>query len=140
MITIELTKCPDPLKIGEYPFHKNQIYIGSNISADLYINDPNVYFNHFFIEIVENKLLLHPHQSSDYFLIDGKRTTSMRYLKAGQKVGLNSIEFTIKSFSETLVQTFRDTLNTNTDQLINENSQLINFISKIEEQLRDDQK
>lgn len=139
MITVEIVQCREPLKIGEYNFHKNQIYMGSNLSADFYINDHDLHSNHFFLEIVENKLLLHPHRSIDFYLIDGKRTTSMRYLKAGQKIAYKSVEFIIKSFSEIKTSSFRETLNNKTDELINNKSPLLKVITQIEEQLKTEQ-
>lgn len=133
---MELIKCDDPLKTGEYCFHKSQLYVGSNLSADLYLKDSNLYPNHFFIEIVGNKLLLHPHRTIDFYLIDGKRTTSMRYLKVDQTVAYKSVEFVIKSFSDASVPSFRETLNNKTDELIKTKSPLLDIITKLEEQLK----
>lgn len=140
MIVIELTKCKFSLKTNEYTFHKNHIYIGSNFSADLYINDSNIFTNQFYLEIIENRLLIHPHRSLGFYLVDGKRTTSRRYLKVGQRVSFDENEFIIKNFIEVNDETFREKLNTNTDKIISNNPDILKIIKKIEEQSQDDAK
>lgn len=133
MIHIEIIKSKNNDQIGDYQFQKNLIYIGSNISSDLYFDDPSIMANHLFIEIVDHKLIIHPNKKLNFFLLDGKRTTSMRFLKINQIVNINDCEFKIKNFRYSHYQSLRDLLNSKTDELITQKSPKIELISKIEE-------
>jgi hypothetical protein len=138
MIHLEITKSNNSDHLGEYQFHKDLIYIGSNLSADIYLPEKEILTNHLFIEVVEGKLLVHPSREADFFLVDGKRTTSVRYIKINQKISVGETEILIKSFSVSPMVSLREKLNEKTDQLINAKSDMLDLIAKLEEKARDD--
>lgn len=133
MIVLEVLNSNNNDQLGEYHFYKNLIYIGSSPSCDLFFEDKEIYSNHFFLEIIENKLLIHPHKEVKSFLIDGKKTTSMRYLKVNQVVRFSDIEFKIINYMNTQIEDLRSLLNTKTDELIKNNPDTLELISQIEE-------
>lgn len=133
MISIEVLKSKNSDQLSETIFYKNIIYIGCGPQEDVLIEDKRVKKNLFFIEVVENKLLIHPHKELDYFLIDGKRTTSVKYIQVNQIIGVYDFEFKINNFIYTDFNDLKTLLNNKTDELIESNSDKIELISQIEE-------
>ena len=133
MIIIEVLKCTNLESTGEYSFYKNLVYIGSSHKADLLFNDSNLFPTHLFLEVIDNKLLIHPNKDLDFFLIDGKRTTSIKYVKVGQQVSFSDYIVQIKYFTHTHLEDLRSYLNNKTDEMIKNNPRKLELISKIEE-------
>ena len=88
MINLKITDSVDPEKIGNYTFHKNLIYIGNKYSCDIYIKDNSIISNHIFIEVIEQRLLVHLNKEIDFILINGKRTTGHKYVGVGETISI----------------------------------------------------
>lgn len=132
MIQITTHSSPDKDKIGTSLFNKNLIYVGNDHMCDLYFHDDQVIPNHLIIEVIESKMIIHPHKDIKYFLVNGKRSTSHKYVTIGNKVKIGNTEFTIDNFIETSYSTVKDNLNKLTDELIKEESPLLDIIQNIQ--------
>lgn len=130
MIKIEVIHSHDTDLIGEFTFLKNLIYIGNTI-GDLRVNTPKIYNQHLFIEIVDNKLIAHPNKEVDFYLVDGKRTTNIKILKRGSTIDLDVIKFRIVDFQDGLYLSTKETINQQTDILINLKHPILEQIQKL---------
>jgi hypothetical protein len=133
MIQLKILNSCDIDKIGTMVFYKNLIYVGNDHQCDLYLKDPELIPNHLIIEIVENKIIAHPHKNIEYFLVNGKRTTGAKIIVPGQSVSIGSNTFSIESFLETPINHYKENLNAITEKLIAENSPLLEIIGDIQE-------
>ena len=133
MIKLEVIHASDSDLLGEFIFLKNLIYIGNKI-GDLRINSPLILNQHLFIEIVENKLIAHPHKDVDFYLVDGKRTTNIKILKPLSTIDLGDIKFRILQFETGRYLNTKDSLNEQTDKLIKLKHPLLNTLQKLREQ------
>ncbi|MEX0797818.1 MAG: FHA domain-containing protein [Bacteriovoracaceae bacterium] len=136
MIKLKVKECPNPDYIGSYTFDKNLVYIGGNIDADLLLDDSDVGSNHLFIEIVNNQLLAHLNKDQDFFLVNGKRTTKFKFLNVGQDIKIGSSVVAVEIFAPTDIVAKREVLNKNTEELIQENSPLLEFIKELQKELQ----
>lgn len=132
MIQIKVLHSPDENKIGTVVFNKNLIYVGNDHLCDLNLKDSEVIPNHLIIEVVEGKMLAHPHRDIEYFLVNGKRSTGHKTLSAGNKIKVGSSEFVVENFIETPQIIYKDYLNSLTDELINTESPLLDIIQEIQ--------
>lgn len=135
MINLSINKCPNTDYIGKITYHKDLIYIGSNLSADLYIPDKDIITNHIFIEIIDNKLIAHSHKKVDNFWVNGKRTKNFKFLTVGDKIMIGQTEIEIILFASVEVKDKRMQLNENTDILINQKQELIPLVKSLQEKI-----
>lgn len=98
MLKISITNANDENRVGEYLFHKNLIYIGSNHDADIYAPLEKVEKNHIFLEVVDEALLVHPGRGIEYILVNTKRTVSFKKLKKGDQVQVGDLVFKIDDY------------------------------------------
>ena len=137
MIKLKVLNTPDKDKIGINVFYKNLIYIGSNYSSDLYIHDELIVSNHLIIEIVDSRLILHKNKSISSILINGKINTGHKVLNIGNKIKIGHTEFAIEDFSFTQRMTLKEKLNDLTEKFIQEDSPVLDLLSKIQESKHD---
>lgn len=135
MIQLKVNSCPNNDYLGKVQFFKNLIYIGSNLSSDLYLPDSEIKTNHLFIEVIENKLIAHAHKKVDYFWVNGKRTKSFKFLTIGDKIKIGSTEIEIVIYSTTTIKEKRVALNEAADILVSEKSDFIPLIQSLQEDI-----
>lgn len=135
MIQLKVEECPSSDYVGEYIFHKNLIYIGANIDADLYLEDGALVGNHLLVEIVDGQLLAHLGKDAPSFWVDGKLATKFKFLAAGNVVKIGSTKIRIVLFAPTSKTSKREVLNKNTDELIQANSPLLDYIKDLQREL-----
>jgi hypothetical protein len=135
MINLSINSCPNTDYIGKVTFHKDLIYIGSNLSSDLYLPDEQIMTNHLFLEIIDNKLIAHSHKKVENFWVNGKRTKNFKFLTIGDKLKIGNTEIEIVLFASVEVKDKRTALNENTDILINQKQELIPLVKSIQEKL-----
>lgn len=136
MITIEVLEAIDSDRIGNVQFFKNLIYIG-NGNSDLFVNERGIYQNHLFIEIIEGRLLVHPHEKCEYYLVNRKRTTSFKYININEIVQIGHFKFKITEFIEETLTTDRDIVHIELDELINNNKEAVEILLNFQEQLEE---
>lgn len=135
MINLEIVDSPDENVVTSFNFYNNQIYIGRD-SGDLHINDPELLKNHVMLETIENELFIHPQKHVVFFLINGKRATTLRKLKISDKIKLGKTTILIKSFKETYRKTKKQILNERLNQLIESDSPLLPIIESLNKLLK----
>ena len=135
MIQIEVLDCPNEDYLGRYLLHKNLVCLGSNREADLRLEDPQLKRNHLLFEIVNDQLLVHLNKGQEFLHVNGKRTTSFKFLKEGDEIAVGGSRIKIQSCQFTSVITKREVLNRNTDELIKEASPLLDFIKELQRDL-----
>tara|TARA_B100001971_G_scaffold213155_1_gene245461 strand:+ start:39349 stop:39756 length:408 start_codon:yes stop_codon:yes gene_type:complete len=135
MIQFKINKCPDEDYIGEIKTNKNLIYIGSNLTSDVYLPDKKIKTNHLFIEIAENKLLAHSHADVEYFWVNGKRSKNFKFLNIGDKIKIGESEIEIIIFANTEVTDKRNALNAATDVLISSKQEYLPIVQNIQKEL-----
>lgn len=132
MIQLTVNSSKDINKVGTVTFNKNLIYVGNDHLCDLFICEENLLSNHLIVEIVENKMIIHPHKDIEFFLVNGKRSTGHKFVNVGNKVKIGETEFSIDNFVETTYSSVKDNLNKLTDELIKSESPLLDVIQKIQ--------
>jgi hypothetical protein len=121
MIHIEVLQSSDSNVLAPFNFFQNQIYIGRE-TGDLCINDKNLNTSHIMLEVVENELLIHPQRGTDFFLINGKRSTIIKKLRAEDIIKIGETTIKILSFSETIKESKKKILNEKLKELMEKNS------------------
>ena len=130
MIQIEFLKSPDKDILSTFQFFQNQIYLGRTFGTFL-IKDPDLYKTHLMIEVVGNDLLVHPQTDVEFYLIDGKRSSTVRKIKRGQIITIEKTNFKVLNFEETHFETKKNILDQKLSHLIETNSGRVEIIEKL---------
>ncbi len=135
MIEFEIIESPDQNIITTFKFYNNAIYLGSK-SKDLSISDLDLKPLHVLLEVPEKELLIHPMRNVDYFLLNNKRSTSIKRIKKNDliKIGNTIIKITDFEFEEKLSK--KEILTTKMNQLIEENSSLLPLIETLSNMMK----
>ena len=130
MVQFEITKSPDPNVKNNFKFMSNSLMIGKKI-GDLIIADTDLKESHVIIEVVGTDLLLHPQRDVEFFLINGKRATSIRKLRAGEEVTIGNTVLKIIGFEETTILTKKVILGDKLAALVDSDSCRLPVIDKL---------
>jgi hypothetical protein len=130
MIEFEVTESPDQNVKSVFKFYKNEIFLGTK-SPDLTIIDPELKPLHLLIEIPETDLLVHPQKDVAYYLINGKRSTTIRKIKNGDLITLGKTVVKIVRFEPTIRKSKKEILNEKMSQLLEEDSPKLPIIEKL---------
>jgi hypothetical protein len=130
MIRLEILSSPDKNVISQFIFYQNQIYLGSK-GHNLAIGDKGLLDCHAMIEVVNNDLLIHPQKGVEYYLIDGKRSTTIRKIKTHQLITISSTQLKVLYFEETNFKTKKNILDNKFEKLINNSSPLLPVIEQL---------
>lgn len=130
MIFLEITTSPDKNVLNKFEFFQNQLYLGRH-SGTLNISDPSLLDSHVMIEVVEKDLILHPQAGVESYLIDGKRSSTIRKIKINQLITIGATSFRVLNFQETQFKTKKATLDEKLSKLIEENSPRLAVIEKL---------
>lgn len=130
MIHFEIIQSPDLNVKTTFQYFKNEIYLGSN-ALDLTIVDPGIKASHLLIEVPERDLLIHPQKDVEYYLLNGKRSTAIRKIKAGDTITFGNTTLKIIAFEHTIRASKKEILNEKLAQLIEQGSGRLPVIEKI---------
>lgn len=130
MIHLEITNSPDKNVLTEFKFYQNEVYFG-NSSGTLHIKDSALRESHVMIEVVERDLIIHPQKGVESYLIDGKRSSSIRKITIGQVITIGTTTFKVISYEETLITSKKKILDEKLNKLLEENSQRLVVIEKL---------
>ena len=130
MIAIEITESPDANVKTSFRYFKNDLYIGKK-NGDLLIEDHSLLASHLMIEILESELLVHPQKGVESFLLNGKRATTIRKVKAGDTITFGSTTLKITEFQLSSDRTKKTFLNQKLSTLIETNSPALTAIERI---------
>ena len=130
MVQFEITKSPDPNVMNNFRFMSNSLTIGKK-SGDLIIADIDLKESHVMIEVVGPDLLLHPQRGVEFFLINGKRATSIRKLRTGEEVTIGRTVLKIIGFEETTILTKKAILSDKLNALVEADSSRLTVIDKL---------
>jgi hypothetical protein len=127
MIIFEFIKSPDKDILSTFQYFQNEIYIGRS-SGNLLIKDPSLCESHLMVEVIGPDLIVHPQKKVNHYLIDGKRSTTVRKIKVGQVITIGKTEFKITQFQETIFRTKKTILDEKLAQIIETNSPRVETI------------
>lgn len=130
MVQFEITKSPDPNVRNNFRFMSNSLTIGKK-TGDLIIADTELKESHLMIEVIGSDLLLHPQKDVEFFLINGKRATSIRKLKVGEEVTIGKTVFKILGYEETTVLSKKIILGDKLAALVESDSSRLPVIDKL---------
>lgn len=130
MINLEIISGPDINTLNEYKFFQNQIYLGRT-TGDLWIDDPEVLPSHLLLEVIGKDLLIHPQKNVEFYLLNGKRSTTIRKLKLKDEITFGKTKLRVVSFEETHQSTKKELLNKKLAALMEENSPRLNVIESL---------
>ncbi len=130
MIHLEIISSPDSNILTQFHFFQNELYLGRN-SGNLHIQDPALLGSHVMVEVVEKDLIIHPQKGVEFYLIDGKRSSTIRKIKTGQVITIGTTSFKVLNFEETQNRTKKQILDEKLNQLIDENSPRLVVIEKL---------
>jgi hypothetical protein len=136
MIQLEITDSPDRNVVATITYHQNQIYLGAE-AGDLKIRDPGLRPSHAMLEVVGADLLFHPQKAVDFYLLNGKRATTIRKLNVGDRVTIGGTQLRIGGFAETPRETKKEFLDRKLAQLVAEASPrlaVIETLTKLQKQ------
>ena len=135
MIQIEFLQGPDKDILSNFQFFQNQIYLGRT-SGTLLIKDPDLYKTHLMIEVIGNDLLVHPQKDVEFYLIDSKRSSTVRKIKRGQTLTIGSTKFKVLNFEETQFETKKNILDQKLSHLIETNSGRVEIIEQLSKMMK----
>jgi ASC-1-like (ASCH) protein len=130
MIHLEIINSPDKNILSDFQFFQNEVYLGRS-SGNLFINDPELNKSHVMVEVVEKDLIIHPQKGVESYLIDGKRASNIRKIKAGQIITVGKTTFKVLSFEVTEFQNKKKILDEKLGKLIESNSPRLVVIEKL---------
>jgi hypothetical protein len=130
MIHLEIIDSPDKNILSDFQFFQNEVYLGRS-SGNLFINDTELNKSHVMVEVVEKDLIIHPQKGVESYLIDGKRASNIRKIKAGQIITIGKTTFKVLSFVETGLQSKKKILDEKLGKLIESNSPRLVVIEKL---------
>lgn len=130
MIHFEILESPDQNVLSTFKYFQNQIYLGRS-SGDLWVSDNSLLVSHAMLEVIGKELLVHPQKGVEFFLINGKRASNIRKLKANDKLSFGSTTIRIIGFEETIRISKKEVLNNKLNKLIEENSARLNVVEKL---------
>ncbi len=135
MIALDVIETPDANIRTQFRFFKNELYFGRK-NGDLKIEDNSIQPSHLMIEILENELLVHPQKGVEFFLINGKRATSIRKIKKGDVIGFGKTSVKITDFQSTPDRSKKTVLNEKLNLLMESDSPRMPVIEKISEMMK----
>lgn len=130
MINFEIIQSPDLNAVSTFKFFQNEIYLGKT-SGDVWINDKDLKASHLMLEVIEKELLIHPQKNIEFYLINGKRATTIHKLKIKDQITVGKTIFKILAFEQTKRESKKEILNKKLNQLIEENSPRLNVIERL---------
>lgn len=130
MINFEIKECPDSNVISSFKYFQNQIYLGRT-SGDLWIDDNDLKATHVMIEVIGKELLIHPQKGVEFYLINGKRASTIKKLKVNDQVTIGNTIFYVLGFEETFKESKKNILNAKLSILIEENCRRLPVIERL---------
>ncbi len=130
MIKFEIIESPDLEVLSTFEYFHNLIYIGRT-TGNLTIQDPALLKSHLMIEVVDQDVIVHPQKEVEFYLINGKRSTTPRKLRAGEIVTIGSTKMKLISFEETPAFSKKNILNQKLNELIESGSQKLPVIEAL---------
>ena len=121
MINFEIIHGPDNNAKSPFKFFQNQIYLGRT-TGDLWIDDKDLHASHVMLEVIGQELLIHPQKQVEFYLINGKRSSSVRKIKINDEITLGKTVLKILGFTETVRPSKKEILTNKLNQLVEENS------------------
>jgi hypothetical protein len=135
MINFEITQSPDYNVISEFKYFQNQIYLGRT-QGDLWIDDGELRTAHLMLEVIGNELLVHPQKEVDFYLVNGKRASTIKKLKPQDQVTIGETLITILGYEETIKENKKAILGQNLAKLIAENSPRLYLIESLTKRMK----
>lgn len=135
MIKFQILSSPDLNILAPFEYYKNQIYFGQK-ADDLRINDSEILTTHLMLEVVASDLIVHPQKGVSFFLINGKRASTIRKIKIGDEITLGKTIIKILSFEETPKISKKVILDQKLKSLINENSPRLSVIESLTKRMQ----
>jgi hypothetical protein len=130
MIHLEIISSPDSNILTQFQFFQNEVYLGRN-SGNLHIQDPALLGSQVMVEVVEKDLIIHPQKGVESYLIDGKRSSTIRKIKSGQIITIGTTSFKVLGFEETQNQSKKQILDKKLNKLVEENSPRLSIIEQL---------
>lgn len=130
MIHLEIISSPDSNILTQFQFFQNEVYLGRN-SGNLHIQDPALLGSQVMVEVVEKDLIIHPQKGVESYLIDGKRSSTIRKIKSGQIITIGTTSFKVLGFEETQNQSKKQILDKKLNKLVEENSPRLAIIEQL---------
>jgi hypothetical protein len=130
MIYLEIAQSPDINVLSHFRYFQNQVYFGRT-SGDLWIDDKDLSPSHVMLEVIGKDLIIHPQKGVEFFLINGKRASTVRKIKMNDQITIGQTTFKILHFEETIRLSKKDILNTKLNKLIEENSPRLSVIESL---------
>ena len=135
MIQFEVIQSPDSNVLASFKFLKNDVYLGS-LTGDLVIRDPELSKSHLMLEVVEGDFLVHPQKDVPYYLINGKRSTSIKKIKAQDTISIGSTQIKILAFEWTEAKSKKAILNAKLSKLMEAGSHRMTVIEKLTKMMK----
>jgi hypothetical protein len=130
MIKFEITESPDHEVLSTFEYFHNLIYLGRT-SGNITIQDPELLRSHLLIEVVGTDLIVHPQKEVEFYLINGKRATTPRKIKAGDQLTIGKTIIKVISFEETPPFSKKNIMNSKLDALIQAGSHKLPIIESL---------
>jgi hypothetical protein len=130
MIHLEIISSPDKNILTDFQFWQNEVYLGRT-SGTLHIKDDDIRESHAMIEVVAGDLIIHPQKGVESYLIDGKRSSSIRKISIGQIITIGKTTLKVLKFEETQLKSKKKILDEKLSKLLETNSIRLLVIEKL---------
>ena len=135
MIHFEITEGPDLNTTAPFLFYQNQIYLGRT-SGDLWIKDHDLSASHVMLEVIGHELLIHPQKGVEFYLINGKRATTIRKIKVNDVIQIGATKIKVLSFEETIRESKKTLLNQKLQKLIEANASRLVIVESLTKKMK----
>lgn len=135
MIHFDIIKSPDENVLTTFKFFQNQIYIGTT-NGDLWIDDPEIKSSHAMLEVIQKDLIMHPQKDVEFYLINGKRASTVRKIKINDELTFGKTIIKVIGFEETLKESKKEILDKKLQNLLRENSPKLGLIEHLTQKMK----
>lgn len=130
MIHFEILNSPDKNVLNLFKYQQNQIYIGRT-TGDLWVDDYELFPSHLMLEVIDKDLIMHPQKGVEFYLLNGKRASTIRKLKLNDQITFGKTVLKIISFQETIIESKKEVLNKKLSAFIESNDPRLTVIEKL---------
>jgi hypothetical protein len=130
MIKFQIIESPDQEVLSTFEYFHNLIYIGRT-TGNITIHDPELLRSHLVIEVVGPDVIVHPQKDVEFYLINGKRATTPRKIRASDTLTFGKTTMKILAFEETSPFSKKNVLNRKLDALIESGSHKLPVIEAL---------
>ncbi|MBL6989980.1 MAG: FHA domain-containing protein [Bacteriovoracaceae bacterium] len=135
MLELNFTKSPDIEICGKYVTHKAKFSLGSDLSNDIVINDPQVAKAHLSIERIAEEIKVCTLSDSLFYHVNRKKISGQRAIKLNDEIKIGDTHFVISNMVDLKKPFTAAMLEKNYEKIIDEKPYVAELLDSLREEL-----